>query len=285
MHPKNRYRTPYDLARLGARVPELRTHIVSTPDGHPTIDFADATAVRLLNKALLLRDFGLQHWDLPDGALCPGVPGRLDYVHTLSDLLGGTSQRFTGLDIGTGASVIYPILGVRTYGWRFVATDISQEAVRAAEGIVRFNPVLAGKVEIRLQANPPAIFRGVVRPTDWFDFTMCNPPFFASAQEVAASAKTKWRKLGRTPAQQLNFGGAAHELWTPGGEEAFLDRMIRESESFKAQVGWFTTLVSKSAYLARAKQVLAKARPKEVRVLDMDTGSKKQRVLAWRWGD
>jgi len=31
-----------------------------------------------------------------------------------------------GLDIGTGASAIYPLLGARVYGWSFLGTDIDE---------------------------------------------------------------------------------------------------------------------------------------------------------------
>lgn len=283
MHTRNRYRQPYDLDKLARRVPQLSSFFVTTPDGRISIDFAHADAVRQLNRALLLCDYGLDFWDIAEDSLCPGVPGRLDYVHAIADILGLTIGTVSGLDIGTGSSLIYPILGVREYGWRFVATDIDPVSVRGAEAIVEFNQVLRGRVEVRRQPNPAAILRGIIRPTDHFTFTMCNPPFFASAAEAEASAKTKWTKLGRSGGTSQTFGGRNKELWTEGGEEAFVARMIRESKEYRKQVGWFTTLVSQEAHVAAAKRVLAKAAPTEQRVLQMTTGNKRQRILAWRW--
>jgi 23S rRNA A1618 N6-methylase RlmF len=31
-----------------------------------------------------------------------------------------------GIDVGTGASAIYPLLGTSVYGWAFLATDIDR---------------------------------------------------------------------------------------------------------------------------------------------------------------
>lgn len=35
-----------------------------------------------------------------------------------------------GLDVGTGASAIYPLLGARVYGWAFLGTDIDECVLR-----------------------------------------------------------------------------------------------------------------------------------------------------------
>lgn len=37
---------------------------------------------------------------------------------------GLVDEGIRGLDIGTGASAIYPLLGAKVYGWAFIATDI-----------------------------------------------------------------------------------------------------------------------------------------------------------------
>jgi len=293
MHPNNRYAAPHDFPALAKIVPELASHFITTPDGRQSLDFTHPDAVRLLNKALLLRDYGLKHWDIPAGNLCPGVPGRLDYVHLLNDLLGGAAgategakAKVRGLDVGTGASLIYPILAAREYGWRMVGTDVDDTALKVAGAIARFNPGLADRVTLRKQPDRRAIFRGVIRPGERFDFTMCNPPFFASAEAAAAAARLKWEKLGVAPDQDtpaFNFGGRANELWTDGGEPDFLRRMIRESVAFKTQVGWFTTLVSKKGYLKIAEVEFGRLGITNSKVIGMGGGGKVRRVLAWRF--
>ena len=302
MHPKNRYQAPHDFAALAQIVPELSQHLIAAPDGHATLDFTNPAAVRYLNKALLLRDYDLKHWDIPAGNLCPGVPGRLDYIHALHDLLAGDGAQVqgkgvqgkrtyqgkratpvTGLDVGTGASLIYPILGVGEYGWNYVATDIDGKSLKVAGAIAKFNPTLKGKIELRRQADATKPFDGIIHPGEQFTFTMCNPPFFADAEGAQRAAKQKWEKLGQATDTGHNFGGQANELWTPGGEPAFLRRMILESKAYASQVGWFTTLVSKKGYLRAAKERLAQLGAKRVKVISIGQGGKLRRVLAWRF--
>lgn len=295
MHPNNRYTTPHDFTDLAKHVPALADFFVTTPDGRTSLDFTSPEAVRSLNKALLLRDYGLKHWDIPQGSLCPGVPGRLDYVHAINDLLKdnearpqdakkGKQHRTFGLDIGTGASLIYPILGLKEYGWRMVGTDVDATSLKVATAIARFNPELKDGVIVRKQPDQGAIFRNVILPGEYFDFTMCNPPFFDSAAAVAAAAQLKWQKLGveTDNSPTLNFGGRANELWTEGGEPAFLRRMIRESREFSAQVGWFTTLVSKKGYLKIAGTEFGRYRITETKVIGIGRGGKLRRVVCWR---
>ena len=80
-----------------------------------------------------------------------------------------------------------------------------------------------------------------------------------------------------------NFGGQQAELWCPGGEFAFITQMIRESVDFAAQVGWFTSLVSRGEHLRGLKKVLAQCGAKQVEVVQMSQGQKISRLLAWRF--
>jgi 23S rRNA (adenine1618-N6)-methyltransferase len=291
MHSRNRYVQPYDFSDLAGVVPALKAHFITTSAGRISLDFTNPDAVRLLNKALLLRDYDLKHWDIPAGNLCPGVPGRLDYVHVVADLMArpqdakkGEGSKVSGLDVGTGASLVYPILAVREYGWRMVGSDVDEASLKVARAIVKFNPGLIKKVSLRRQPDPLAIFRGVIRPGERFDFTMCNPPFFASANEATTAAAQKWEKLrvDNDEASQLNFGGQANELWTAGGEPDFLRRMIRESADFGGQVGWFTTLVSKKGYLKIAEVEFARLGITDHNVVGIGQGGKIRRILCWQ---
>ena len=288
MHARNRFAAPYDFARLQRVVPALCEYLRTSPAGSTTIDFASPAAVRLLNKALLLDAYDLDFWDLPADALCPAVPGRLNYIHLLADLLGANelgrlAGGIRGLDIGTGASLVYPLLAVAEYGWHMTGSDIDATALRAAEAIVKLNPRLGKRITLRHQRQRNQLFKGVIRPDEQFDFTMCNPPFFASAKLAEAATREKWRKLRGDDSSLLNFGGQAHELWTPGGEPAFLQRMIRESVGFRQHVRWFTTLVSQRRHLREAKRQLRRVQAHEVRVLDYTVGNKQHQVLAWRF--
>jgi len=290
LHPRNPHRAPYNFPQLLRSVPELKQFLRPHPLGGDTIDFADPAAVKTLNRALLKFHYGVMHWDLPRGYLCPPVPSRADYLHYAADLL---SEDFAGssprgprvkvLDIGTGANCIYPLIGTHDYGWRFVGTDIDAVAVDWANQLVAANPTLAGKIECRLQPKADAIFKHVVRSDETFALSVCNPPFHASAAEAAAGTLRKLRNLGggQPATSVLNFGGQSHELWCQGGEEAFLRRMIGESAARPEMCAWFTTLVSKRGSLPAIYRALSKARAVDVRTLVMFAGQKQSRIVAW----
>lgn len=294
LHPRNALGAAYDFQALIAALPELAPQVYPNsrlPEGHPqrlSVDFADPRSVKLLNRALLLHHYGLV-WDLPEGYLCPPIPGRLDYIHHLADLIseGDALKRgdgVRGLDIGTGANLIYPLLGHKEYGWRFVGTDVDASAMRSAKAILQKNAPLEGLIELRLQKVHGHIFKGVVNDSERFDFCMCNPPFHSSRQAAMEGTTRKLRNLGiedrgaKSPA--LNFGGQGHELWCPGGEVAFLTQMILESSQMPLLCSWFTSLISKAEHVGRLKHQLL-GLGAEVRVIEMRQGQKVSRILAW----
>lgn len=245
-------------------------------------------AVKALNQALLLHHYQLSYWDIPDGYLCPAVPGRADYIHHLADLLTEDQQIPKGarvhlLDIGTGANFVYPILAHRIYGWSVVGTDIDLKAIQVAGALIDVNDTLSDKhLSVRHQPDRQRILTGIIRPGEQYHATICNPPFFASEREATEAYTRKQEKLG-LPVSQRSLGGQAHELWTPGGEAAFLRRYIRESRAFAKNVTWFTCLVSQKDSLAFAKKELERIGAAEVRVIPMTQGQKQSRVVAWKF--
>jgi 23S rRNA (adenine1618-N6)-methyltransferase len=290
LHPRNPHRAPYDFPQLRQGTPELAAFVHPNKFGNLSIDFANPAAVKALNRALLRQFYGIEHWDIPKGYLCPPIPGRADYVHYLADLLaesnGGVlppGHEIQVLDVGVGANCIYPIIGRCEYGWHFVGSDADGVAVRAAQQIEAANPRLAGAIECRLQPARTRIFDGIIQSGEVFDMTMCNPPFHASAAEAAAGAKRKTAGLGtgRGPRPVLNFGGQQNELWCEGGEAAFIRRMVQESARRPGSCYWFTALVSKKETLSGVYRALKTAGATEVRTVDMAQGQKKSRFVAW----
>jgi 23S rRNA (adenine1618-N6)-methyltransferase len=282
MHPRSRHAARYDFDLLAKSSPELVPYAYLNPSGEPTIDFADPESVLVLNRAILRTYYGVQSWDLPPGYLCPPIPGRADYIHHAADLIGvrrGDAVRV--LDVGVGANCVYPIIGRAEYGWRFTGSDADPVALANAQRIVEANPSLAGGVDLRLQTNPSAILEGIVNAGESFDLVVCNPPFHASLADAREASRVKWKKLGRDAASGSNFGGLESELCYPGGEETFARRMIEESADFKAQVGWFTILISKAASLPAVEKALNKAGALKRRELGMAQGQKKSRIVAW----
>ncbi|HTD03617.1 23S rRNA (adenine(1618)-N(6))-methyltransferase RlmF [Undibacterium sp.] len=292
LHPRNRHQGRYDFARLAAADDELATLVTLNAHGEPSIDFSDAAAVKALNRALLKDSYGISGWDIPPAYLCPPIPGRADYVHCLADLLADSNRKkiprgkgIQVLDVGVGANCIYPLIGHSEYGWQFVGSDINPASLANAQAILDANPGLSGVISLRLQGSPAAIFKGIVTDDDWFDLSLCNPPFHASLAEAGAGTQRKWQNLGKQePGREsaaLNFGGQEAELWCAGGEESFIKRMVKESAQIPTRIFWFSTLVSKSASLPGIYAALKQAGVQDSKTVTMNQGQKQSRLVAW----
>lgn len=289
LHPRNKHRGRYQFADLIKQCPDLADFVIKSQFAEETIDFTDPLAVKTLNKALLIHFYGIQLWDIPEGFLCPPIPGRADYLHYAADLISDTEgiipkgKNIKVLDIGVGANSIYPLIGHSEYGWTFVGSEIDSLAIRSAKNIVDANG-LSKVISIRKQTNRLKIFRDLINPGEKFKLSICNPPFHSSMKEASESTERKWKNLGKGSqmGSDLNFGGKNAELWCEGGEEKFLQSMIVESEQFAQSVEWFSSLVSKKETLASCYYELDKIKAKEVRTIDTHQGNKTSRILAWR---
>src|SRR5476651_396019 len=157
LHPRNRHRLRYNFPELINAFPELSAYVSLNQYNDLSIDFTNPMAVKALNKSLLKHFYGIAHWDIPEGYLCPPIPGRADYIHYMADLLAGDNEdklpkgkNIKVLDIGTGANCIYPLIGNYEYGWSFVGSDIDDRAVKSAKNIVAVNNLLKA-INIRKQ--------------------------------------------------------------------------------------------------------------------------------------
>ena len=289
LHPRNRHHSRYDLDALCQAVPALRDFITLSPAGEQTINFADPLAVKTLNKALLAHFYAVKEWDIPEGFLCPPVPGRADYIHHLGDLLSDESGNVVKganiLDIGVGANCIYPLIGAHEYGWRFTGSETHPEAFSSAQTILSANPSLNRMIRLRRQKDTTAMFNGVIHKNEQYDATLCNPPFHDSAAAARAGSERKRRNLGQDRDDALNFGGQQQELWCDGGEVAFIKQMIAESKGFARQVMWFTSLVSKGENLPPLYRALTDVGAVKVVKKEMSQGQKQSRFIAWSFMD
>ena len=343
LHPRNKHHGRYDFDELIKSSPELNKYVITNAYDDRTIDFFDPAAVKMLNKALLKHFYGIAFWDIPENYLCPPIPGRADYIHHIADLLAedkhsGNKSRNSifpsegsapahgnevkCLDIGVGANCIYPIIGCMEYGWTFIGSDIDHVAVESAKNIVRKNPLVKGKIEIRLQPDRANFFKDILLGGEYVDVTICNPPFHSSPEEAREVAQKKIRNLMQNKAAELrsqnpgsmfnesatetqnqdslpgnsvsggkktgakpvpNFGGQNNELWCPGGEEQFVRDMAFQSRSFASQCRWFSSLIAKKESLRGVYSALKKVGAVEVKTIPMGQGNKISRIVAWRF--
>ena len=297
LHIRNKHNGQYDFPLLIEKYPPLKRFVSLNPLGVQTINFFNPQAVKALNKALLISYYGIRYWDIPKQYLCPPIPGRADYIHYIADLIqpdrvakdlrvededaNEQKTKRRCLDVGVGANCIYPIIGHTEYGWTFVGSDIDPLSIENARKIVTCNPVLAHKIDLRLQKDNRKIFDGIIAPDEYFDVTICNPPFHSSKEEAEEGTLRKLSSLKgeKVKKTKLNFGGNANELWCEGGELHFLLNMISESRKYRKNCGWFTSLVSKEKNLDKLYAKLKAVHVSEYKIIRMCQGTKNSRIL------
>jgi len=280
---RSKYKDDVDFAQLALQDPEFAKILKSNGQ----LDFSNPESVLQLTKSLLKRDFGLSV-TLPSDRLCPPVPNRLNYLFWIQDLLDTTSDSYSdkydpkraviGYDIGTGASCIYPLLGcVLRPKWRIVATEIDEMSFKYAEENVKAN-----QLESRIKVLKPVI-RAPLIPhftDDNIEFCMCNPPFYECASEMLATAASKQR-----PPNSV-CTGAEVEMVTPGGEVAFVSRMIHESIVLRSKIQWYTSMLGKFSSVATIVEKLKYHKITNYAVTEFVQGSKTRRwAIAWSFGD
>jgi 23S rRNA (adenine1618-N6)-methyltransferase len=296
LHPRNLHKQGYDFPSLVKSCPPLAPYVHTNTYGNLSIEFADPLAVKALNTALLKQYYRVIDWDIPEGALCPPIPGRADYIHYIAELLGvgepttnqaNTRPDISLLDIGTGANGIYPLLACQIYGWQCVGSDINRQSLENVASIIANNPSLKDRFTLRTQHDKNHIFEGIIQTGEFFDVSVCNPPFHGSQEEALKGSQRKLNNLARNRGEQkntsatLNFGGLKAELWCKGGERLFLKKLIKESQVFSTQCRWFTSLVSKVDNVKPTKKLILKLGAIDVREIEMKQGNKTTRILAW----
>ena len=278
LHPRNKHKNGYDFDFLSDKYPAIKPFLIEKYE-RTTIDFSDPKAVKEFNKALLFAHYGIKDWNFSDENLCPPIPGRVDYIHHLADLIDDEKDEKI-LDIGTGASCVYPLLGVAEFKWKFVATDIDLDSLDYAQDIIDDNN-FDEFIELRQQFKEENILKGIIEENDSFTVTMCNPPFYKSAEEAQGANRRKTRNLGNNAVR--NFAGNNNELWYVGGEKAFLHTYLYESSQFPTASKWFTSLISKKENVESLQKSGKKLGVKEFKIIPMHQGNKVTRIVCWRF--
>ncbi|WWD09200.1 hypothetical protein V865_007322 [Kwoniella europaea PYCC6329] len=257
MHRDNPYLTKKpSFARLASRFPDFAQYVTVSEEGSASIDFQDPSALRSLTKCLLKEDWDLDV-DLREDRLCPTLTNRLDYLLHVLDLEPYLPSSFSStplrvLDIGTGATAIYPILLHRLRpNARITATEIDQVSHEHSLSVLSQNLISISSINVlRAPFSGPILFPILDDEVQEWDLTICNPPFFGSEEEIREGQEGK--ELGAHAAPTA----ANNELITPGGEVAFVGKMIEESLKIGERCRWYTTLIGKYASLSALVELL-----------------------------
>jgi 23S rRNA (adenine1618-N6)-methyltransferase len=282
MHKNNKHKADYNFDKLCENLPELNEFVFTNKYDTKTVDFSNPKAVKALNTALLISHYNIKYWNFPDTNLCPPIPSRVDYIHYLADLIQvKPNSAISILDIGTGATCIYPLLGNSVYQWKFVGTEIDENSIQIAEEIISKNK-LNQSIDLRLQTDKNQILKGIIHKNEKFTASMCNPPFYKSFDDAKKANARKQKNLG-IQSKERNFSGNSNELWYKGGEKAFLHNYLYESSLFKDQCDWFTSLVSSKELVKGMYTSLKKLKATQIKTIEMNLGNKITRIVAWRF--
>ncbi|XP_072949317.1 U6 small nuclear RNA (adenine-(43)-N(6))-methyltransferase [Epargyreus clarus] len=238
MHPRNIYKIPPDFAKLAESFKEFSEVAKVDVTGKVSIDFKNPNALRVLTKCLLKSDFNIDI-EIPEDRLVPTLPLRLNYILWLEDLLDAIERNDSvrGLDIGTGACAIYPILAAVKNKWFMVGTESDEDSLKKARDNIERNN-LQDLIQVR-KNDTTTVLNFILQDENKqkFHFCMCNPPFYSTFQDLWES-----RSPARPPPKN-GFTGSPQELITEGGELQFCRKILEESKIHKDDIIIFTTMV------------------------------------------
>eukprot|EP00002_Diphylleia_rotans_P017915 TRINITY_DN3476_c0_g1_i1.p1 TRINITY_DN3476_c0_g1~~TRINITY_DN3476_c0_g1_i1.p1 ORF type:complete len:209 (-),score=42.54 TRINITY_DN3476_c0_g1_i1:247-873(-) len=170
---------PINFLDLASNDDRLARVLVLRKDGSATIDFKDPNSLRILTSSILKEYFDLRI-ELPENRLCPTVTLRVNYLMWIETLLKDHTVldgQILGVDIGTGASCIFPLLGCRMYKWKFFATEIDAVSVEFARKNIEGNQ-LQGEITLH-QSAAERIFVGNIPENERYPTVVpnCNGKF------------------------------------------------------------------------------------------------------------
>uniref|UniRef100_A0A3B4BCE8 U6 small nuclear RNA (adenine-(43)-N(6))-methyltransferase n=1 Tax=Periophthalmus magnuspinnatus TaxID=409849 RepID=A0A3B4BCE8_9GOBI len=280
MHPRNRYKDkPPDFAYLAAKYPEFQQHVQTSLVGRPVINFKEPEAVRALTCTLLKEDFGLTI-EIPLERLIPTVPLRLNYIHWVEDLIDGQKQLRRGIDIGTGASCIYPLLGATMNGWYFLATEVDDICFDYAKKNVEQNN-LSDLIKVVKVPKKTLLMDALKEETEIvYDFCMFPYLFCFFTKQRGVNS----RNSRRPPPSSVNTGGVT-EIMAEGGELEFVKRIIHDSLQLKKRLRWYSCMLGKKCSLAPLKEELRKQGVPKVTYTEFCQGRTMRWALAWSFYD
>lgn len=152
--------------------------------------------------------------------------------------------------------------------------DIDAESLTYAKQNVERNN-LQHRIQIlpRL-ATDPLLPLDAVDTT--IDFVMTNPPFYESEADMVASAKSK----SRPPFTACT--GSLTEMVTPGGEVAFVQRILDESLQARDKVRWYSSMLGKQSSLETLVSALREKKINNYAVTEFVQGNRTRRwAIAW----
>ena len=229
-----------DFLTLIKEFPELKKYILKQNEDNEEefqFDWSNNELSLLMDKSILNYYFNIKYYDIPKGFLIPPIPSRINYINLINSIITKLIndidiKNIIGIDIGTGANIIYPILGYSIYKWKFICTEINKEAFNNAKLILQKNN-LENNINIIKQNNKDNIFISILNRENKYIFSMCNPPYYNYENEIKLEDKKR--------DNEYNFD----EIYYKNGEYGFFQRYFEESICYKNNVFLYTILIGK----------------------------------------
>ncbi|KAI6181839.1 U6 small nuclear RNA (adenine-(43)-N(6))-methyltransferase [Aphelenchoides besseyi] len=278
---------PVDFKLLARKYADFRRHCSLTTSGKIFANFKSDKFVRELAIALLRENFDLDV-RLPLGTLAPRIPQRYNYIRLIDQLVESNNLNRTnvvGLDIGTGASCIYPLLGARECGWQFYATELNSVSAEQAKENVERNS-LVDRVSV-LKVDGIHFFKDVFDCIQELTFCVCNPPFYHDNE-----LEQKFRQSSSGECQNLCDNEATnsphsqtfakdHELAIEGGEVQFVRKIIDESCEYGNRIRFCSSMLGKKSSIRPLKSHLLASGITNCAVHILAQGRTHRWVLVW----
>ena len=229
-----------DFLTLIKEFPELKKYKLKQNEDNEDefqFDWSNNELSLLMDKSILNYYFNIKYYDIPKGFLIPPIPSRINYINLINSIITKLIndidiKNIIGIDIGTGANIIYPILGYSIYKWKFICTEINKEAFNNAKLILQKNN-LENNINIIKQNNKDNIFISILNRENKYLFSMCNPPYYNYENEIKLEDKKR--------DNEYNFD----EIYYKNGEYGFFQRYFEESICYKNNVFLYTILIGK----------------------------------------
>lgn len=153
--------------------------------------------------------------------------------------------------------------------------DIDAKSLECAKANVELNNLQSRIRVVQRKPEDPVIPLDDLN-IDTIDFTMTNPPFYKSEEDMLESAVKKTR----SPFTACT--GAKVEMVTDGGEIGFVDRIFQESLVLRERVQWYTAMFGFLSSLVSFTQKLREHDIDNFAVTEFVQGNKTRRwAVAW----
>lgn len=284
MHRRNIFRKEPDFKKLVYDYHELKQFMTVGSKDKLKFDFKNPNALRALTCALL-HGYFQKEIEIPNDRMIPAVPQRLNYICWIEDLVKLLENQVydlsvIGIDIGTGASCIFPILSChRNPSWNMIGIEADAKSYGVACENVNRN-YMGDKICI-LRISPDSTLNDILCMANGpITFIMCNPPFFEEEYGVTLEVypTVSGSNSGNSNSNNISFGRPKSssntsdriESVVSGGEIAFVGRILEQSRHLKEEVAIYSSMLGRKQSLTHFKQTLS---------------SMNEDNLSWTWAE